>query len=104
MGDYKTLQGVDEVQPTLPSSGYALSLDNVKYQPRKSQDWLYEFLAWLPFGLLFLALLDRTSGPDEMARLIGELGANVNSARSTEFEPRAPEPPASHDPEQRVAF
>lgn len=44
---------------------------------------LIEVLAWLPFGLLFLALIDRSSGPDEMARLLGEMSADVNTAKNT---------------------
>jgi hypothetical protein len=75
--------GVADVRPTLQTDAV---------RSPKNQNWLYELLAWLPFGLLFLALLDRTSGPDEVARLVGEAGANVNSARSPQSGPRSSEP------------
>lgn len=88
MTEYSTpWQGVDMQQTRSP----AVSLDNGQVgRGIRSQDWLYEFLAWLPFGLLFLALLDRT--PAEMARLMGELGADVNSARSAQSVPRSSAP------------
>lgn len=83
MNQYGTGLGFDEVRPTFQSPSYvALSRNEGDDRSPKDQEWLIELLAWLPFGLLFLALLDRTNGPDEVARLMGEYGANVNSAQS----------------------
>lgn len=91
MTDYSPWQGVDKVRTNLNSpQSAAVSLDNSEFLRRRNEDiqdnpdWLYEVLAWLPFGLLFLALLDRTTGQAEVARLMGELGANANSGRSTQ--------------------
>lgn len=82
MTDSRAWQGADEARPTLPAVPTAYQRGGIH------QDWVYEVLAWLPFGLLLLALLDRA--PAEAARLMGELGADVNSARSTP--PRTAEP------------
>jgi hypothetical protein len=90
-------QGVDQVRPALPSSGFeALSLDQGRV-PEAKQDWVYQIMAWLPFGLLFLALLDRTNGPAEAARLMGESLSAASPARS------AAQPAAGTGPEQRAA-
>jgi hypothetical protein len=85
MSNWGSGVGIHEVRPTLLASPYAsLSFDSDNAQLPKISDWAIELLAWLPFGLLFLALLNRTNGPDEVARLMCESNANVNSASSTQ--------------------
>ena len=68
---------MDDVKPTLFSPRDVMpSIDNNndanKYSP-KNEDWrTNKIFAFLPFGLLFVALLYQQDGPDEVARDRGE--------------------------------